>query len=196
MWTIFKVFIEFVTILFLFYVLFFWPGGMWDFSSPTRDEPTSPALGGEVLTTGQPGKSQGYFKQYGSIVKSFELSMTYIKSFSGAGVLTVNFDSGLYGDLGWGRSPCQRYRCYRAPSSCSMLGDWGSSGEVVKSMRFKVLPFTPVLLWIRVWTWNKTSLGGKLAPLTVPQFLFCKIKMVWSYLPHRLLGGSRVCVCV
>ena len=27
MWTIFKVFIEFVTILFLFYVLVFWPGG-------------------------------------------------------------------------------------------------------------------------------------------------------------------------
>ena len=30
MWTIFKVFIEFVTMLLLFYVLFFWPGGMWD----------------------------------------------------------------------------------------------------------------------------------------------------------------------
>ena len=28
MWTIFKVFIEFVTILFLFYA--FWPRGMWD----------------------------------------------------------------------------------------------------------------------------------------------------------------------
>ena len=27
MWTIFKVFIEFVTILLLFYTLFFWPGG-------------------------------------------------------------------------------------------------------------------------------------------------------------------------
>ena len=26
MWTIFKVFIEFVTILFLFYVFVFWPG--------------------------------------------------------------------------------------------------------------------------------------------------------------------------
>ena len=85
MWTIFEVFIEFVTILFLFYVLFFWLGDMWDFSSPTRDEPTSPALEGDVLTTGQPGTSQGYFKQYGSIVRSFELSMTYIKSFLGLG---------------------------------------------------------------------------------------------------------------
>ena len=37
MWTIFKVFIEFVTILLLFYVLVFWPRGTWDLSSPTRD---------------------------------------------------------------------------------------------------------------------------------------------------------------
>ena len=62
MWTIFKVFIEFVIILFLFYVLgsfffFFgqkacgilvpWPG----------IEPTTPAMEGEVLTTGPPEKS-------------------------------------------------------------------------------------------------------------------------------------------
>ena len=37
MWTIFKVFTEFVTILLLFYVLVFWPRGTWDLSSPTRD---------------------------------------------------------------------------------------------------------------------------------------------------------------
>ena len=49
MWTIFKVFIEFVTILLLFYVLVFWPRGMWDLSSPTKE--------GGVLTTGTPGKS-------------------------------------------------------------------------------------------------------------------------------------------
>ena len=36
-WTIFKVFIEFVTILLLFYVLVFWLQGMWDLSSPTKD---------------------------------------------------------------------------------------------------------------------------------------------------------------
>ena len=53
MWTIFKVFIEFVTILLLFYVLVFWPWGMWDPSSPTRDWTRSPALK-EVLTTGAP----------------------------------------------------------------------------------------------------------------------------------------------
>ena len=36
MWIIFKVFIEFVTILHLFYVLVFWPQGMWDLNSLTR----------------------------------------------------------------------------------------------------------------------------------------------------------------
>ena len=44
MGTVFKVFIEFVTILFLFYVLVFRPWGMWDLTSLTRDHPTSPAL--------------------------------------------------------------------------------------------------------------------------------------------------------
>ena len=37
MWTILKVFIELVTTLLLFYVLVFWPRGMWDPSSPIRD---------------------------------------------------------------------------------------------------------------------------------------------------------------
>ena len=36
-WTVFKVFIDFVTILLLYYVLVFWLGGVWDLSSPTRD---------------------------------------------------------------------------------------------------------------------------------------------------------------
>ena len=38
MWTIFlKVFIEFVTIFLLFYVLIFWPWGMWNLSSSIGD---------------------------------------------------------------------------------------------------------------------------------------------------------------
>ena len=37
MWTILKVFIEFLTASFLFYVSLFWPQGMWDFSSLTKD---------------------------------------------------------------------------------------------------------------------------------------------------------------
>ena len=45
MWTIFKVFIEFVTVLLLFYVLLFWPWGMWDLSSPARDWTHTPCIG-------------------------------------------------------------------------------------------------------------------------------------------------------
>ena len=48
MWTIFKVFIELVTTLLLVYVLVFWLRGLWDLSSPNRDQthtatsPTAP----------------------------------------------------------------------------------------------------------------------------------------------------------
>ena len=35
----------------------FWPQGMWDLSLLTRDPPATPALEGEVLTIGPPGKS-------------------------------------------------------------------------------------------------------------------------------------------
>ena len=56
MWTIFKVFIEFVIILFLFHVLVFWPGGMWDLNSQPGIKLTPPVLEGKVLTTGQLGK--------------------------------------------------------------------------------------------------------------------------------------------
>ena len=48
-WTIFKVFIEFVTILLLFYVLVFWLRGMWDLSSPTRDRTRTPCIGRRSL---------------------------------------------------------------------------------------------------------------------------------------------------
>ena len=45
MWTIFKVFIEFITILLLFYVFFFWSQGTWDLSSPTKDWTCTPCIG-------------------------------------------------------------------------------------------------------------------------------------------------------
>ena len=61
MWTILKIFIEFVTILLLFYVLVFWPRGMWDLPSPTRGRTAPHALEGEVLTPGLPGKSPADF---------------------------------------------------------------------------------------------------------------------------------------
>ena len=49
MWTIFKVFTEFVIILLLFYVLVFWPRGMWDLSSPTRNRTRTPGIGKQNL---------------------------------------------------------------------------------------------------------------------------------------------------
>ena len=45
MWTIFKIFIEFVTILLLFYALDFCTQGMWDFSSPTRNQTCTACIG-------------------------------------------------------------------------------------------------------------------------------------------------------
>ena len=53
MWTIFKVFIEFVTILLLFYVWFFG----YEACRILGPGPGIAALKGEVLTTGPPGKS-------------------------------------------------------------------------------------------------------------------------------------------
>ena len=45
----FKVLIEFVTALLLFYVLVFWLRGMWDLHSRPGIEPTPPALEGKVF---------------------------------------------------------------------------------------------------------------------------------------------------
>ena len=49
MWTIFKFFIEFVTILLLFYVLVFCPWGMWNLNSPTRDFTHTSCIGRQSL---------------------------------------------------------------------------------------------------------------------------------------------------
>ena len=61
MGTILKVFIEFITILLLFYgfffVFFFGPGACRILAPQPGIKPTSPALQGEVLTIGPWGKS-------------------------------------------------------------------------------------------------------------------------------------------
>ena len=67
MQTIFKVFIKFVTILLLFYVLVFWPQGMWNLNSPTRDQTHTPVLEGEILTTGPPRMSRAEFPFFSSL---------------------------------------------------------------------------------------------------------------------------------
>ena len=59
MWTIFKVFIEFVTILLLFCILvFFGLKACGNLAPQPGIEPTASALEGKLLTTGSPGKSQ------------------------------------------------------------------------------------------------------------------------------------------
>ena len=62
MWTIFKVFIEFVTILLLFYVFFGFLATrhMGSYLPDQGSNPNPPTLEGEVLTTGPPGKSLYY----------------------------------------------------------------------------------------------------------------------------------------
>ena len=65
MCAIFKVFVDFVTILLLVwglcFVLFYWPQGMWYLSSPTMDQThTHHAMKSEVLTSGLPGKPPPY----------------------------------------------------------------------------------------------------------------------------------------
>ena len=49
MWTNFKVFIEFVTILLLFYVLVFWARGIRHLSSQARDRTHTPCIGRRSL---------------------------------------------------------------------------------------------------------------------------------------------------
>ena len=43
--TLLKIFIEFITVLLLFYVLVFWPQGMWNLNSLTRDQTHKPCNG-------------------------------------------------------------------------------------------------------------------------------------------------------
>ena len=59
MWTMFKVFIEFVTIFILLFRFWFLGHKTLGVLAPRPGiEPSLPALEGEILTTGLPGKSQ------------------------------------------------------------------------------------------------------------------------------------------
>ena len=49
LWVIFKVYIEFVTILLLSYVLLFWPQDMWDVSFAIPDQTCTPCNGRQSL---------------------------------------------------------------------------------------------------------------------------------------------------
>ena len=56
MWTIFKVFVEFVTILLLFMFWFFGHEACWILTPWPGIQSVPPALEGKVLTTGLPGE--------------------------------------------------------------------------------------------------------------------------------------------
>ena len=62
-WIIFKVFIEFATILFLFYVLVFWPRDMCDRNSLIRDQTCTPCIG---KVKSQPLDHQGVLEPWRS----------------------------------------------------------------------------------------------------------------------------------
>ena len=66
----FEIFIEFITILLLFYVLVFWLQGLWDLNFPTRDRSCTPALEGDVLTTGPapPGEVPNFISLLGKYI--------------------------------------------------------------------------------------------------------------------------------
>ena len=79
MWTILKVVIEFVTTLLLFYVLDFWPQGVWDLGSLTRDWTHTPCIGRQRLnhwiTREVPSVFHLHFEMpYGDCEKALRLS--------------------------------------------------------------------------------------------------------------------------
>ena len=80
MWTIFKVFIGFVIILLLLCFGFFGPEACGILVPRPGMEPASPALEGEVLTTGQPGKSQSTFLNAVYCLYSHILFLLYIQT--------------------------------------------------------------------------------------------------------------------
>ena len=90
---IFKVFIEFVTILLLFYVLGFWPWSMWDLASQPGIKHAPLALEGKVLTSGPPKKSQVYslllsfFLNSGALDFNTSLYLFYVRECSHGGHL-------------------------------------------------------------------------------------------------------------
>ena len=61
MWTIFKAFIEFVTILAYVLFFFFQLWGMWDVPQPGMEPPALSGLEGEISTTRSPGRSLDFY---------------------------------------------------------------------------------------------------------------------------------------
>ena len=56
MWTVFRVFIDSITALLLFYILIFWPWVLWGLSSPIGDQTSTPCIGRWSLNDWTTGK--------------------------------------------------------------------------------------------------------------------------------------------
>ena len=77
--TIFKVFIEFVTILLLFYIYiyFFFGHETCEILTPQpRVEDAPPILKGKILTTGLPGKSLPFVLKLATVIHTFSVHTT------------------------------------------------------------------------------------------------------------------------
>ena len=86
MWIIFKVFIEFVTILLLFCLLAFWQEA-WEILAPGSGiEPVPPALKGEILPTGLPGNPALNINSFNTSVKCSLFSL-FFSSYLGVAAL-------------------------------------------------------------------------------------------------------------
>ena len=72
---IFKVFVEFVTVLLLFYVSVICMQSIWDLSFPTRDQTLTTFIGRQSLTSGLPGKSlciSNFLEEISATAKSLQ----------------------------------------------------------------------------------------------------------------------------
>jgi len=61
-------------------VLVFWPWSMWDLNYQTKDQTRHPALEGEILTTGPPGKSPIFYSFKANWLE-YKSSHTYTKDY-------------------------------------------------------------------------------------------------------------------
>ena len=97
-----KSFIEFVTILLLFYVLVFWPQGMWDLSSPTRDRTRTLCIGRLRLNhwTAREVPEIAFRLQPGCVAYIIELHPTHLQAisidFSFLGQIFVSHESSIF----------------------------------------------------------------------------------------------------
>ena len=148
MWTIFKVFIEFVTILLLFYVLVFWPRGVWDISSLTRDRTHTPCIGRRSFnhwTAREVPWTQAFWPQPQNIFYCFPCP-----TFPGVGRLAW----ALWGPAVGTDGPCRRWaRGSRTPAHTLLTRGCVCPGEGEPSCNFhkdakQARGFLPFFLWL------------------------------------------------